>query len=75
PPILQTTTDPPPIETTTVRRKGSNPPPILHHQSLCLLVFSVTEKGSKPTTKADNFSVPRSFWIPLSLDPSLPRFL
>ncbi|CAF2108959.1 unnamed protein product, partial [Brassica napus] len=34
-----------------------------------------TQHRWKPTTKADNFSVPRSFWIPLSLDPSLPRFL
>ncbi|CAN7002666.1 unnamed protein product, partial [Brassica oleracea var. botrytis] len=56
--------NPPPIETTTVRRKGSKPP-----LSLCLLVFSVTEEGSKHTT--DGNPPPRPT-IPLSLDFSVP---
>ncbi|KAF2574329.1 hypothetical protein F2Q70_00001356 [Brassica cretica] len=77
PPIIQTTTDPPPIETTTVRSKGSKPPPFEgkvrnHHRSkpppcLCLLVFSVTEEGSKHTI--DGNPPPRPT-IPLSLDSS-----
>ena len=67
PPPIETTTDPPPIETTIVRKKGSKPP-----LSLCLLVFSVTEEGSKHTT--DGNPPPRPT-IPLALDPSVPRFL
>ena len=71
PPILQTTTDPPPIETTTDRNHHrseerfeptTDPSPPL---SLCLLVFSVTEKGSKHNT--DGNPQPRPT-ISLSLD-------